>query len=174
MSDDHYSNENRKMIAWLSGKSPEHRHFVAMGLNWDFAETTLDWIVRQPDCDIATAVELFWLANPDEMLCYPGVDAIKYVDEWVFDLVKYVTDREATGGYQKRVISYNLTPHLASIVEAYEQAEDEYRDAGLPWVAPRAFRVPFEGLTIADNGSASTYWSEELRPLFEGLGSHFS
>ena len=174
MADDNYADENRKMIEWLSGKSPEHRHFVAMGLNWDYAETTLDWIVRQPDCDIATAVELFWLTNPDELLCYPTVDSLKYVDDWVFLLVKHVVDRAAAGDYRRSTISYNLDPNLAPIVEVYAQAEGEYRDAGLPWVAPRAFRVPFEGLTIAANGSDSDYWSDELRPLFEGLGTHIA
>ena len=172
MSGDHYADENRRMIAWMSGKSPEHRHFIAMGLNWDFAEPALDWVVRQPNCDIATAVELFWLANPDELLCYPTGDSVKFYEAWAFDFVRYMVDREAAGGYRRRVISYNLEPELASKVEGYEQAEDECRDAGLPWVAPRAFRVPFEGSTI-ETGSDSEYWSEDLRPLFEGLGSHF-
>ena len=40
-----YERENKQMIRWLKNKSPDTRHFVAMHLNWDFAEPTLDWIV---------------------------------------------------------------------------------------------------------------------------------
>ena len=171
---DDYPDENRKMIAWMSGRSPEHRHFVATSLNWDFAEPALDWVVRQPDCDVATAVELFWLANPEESLCYPGIHAIGQGQGWVFEFLKYMVDRENDGQYRRRVISYNIDPYRPSSVEYYEKTEGEYRKAGLPWVAPRTFRVPFQGLTIADKGTDSEYWSEELRPLFEGLGSHFA
>ena len=52
-----------KVLAWLPRQSPDIWHAVATGWNWDVDLAPLEWIVRQPDCDAATAQFVFWTAR---------------------------------------------------------------------------------------------------------------
>ncbi len=52
-------------IAWLASTSPDDWHRVALDFNWSEPLYVLDWIVRQDDCDLATALTVFWLGEPE-------------------------------------------------------------------------------------------------------------
>ncbi|MFT3940303.1 DUF4274 domain-containing protein [Rhodopseudomonas sp.] len=51
-------------IAWLEGHGPDDWHRVALDFNWSGPLYVLDWIVRQGECDIATALTIFWKGEP--------------------------------------------------------------------------------------------------------------
>lgn len=52
--------EPEEVIKWLGQQTPETWHDVASGFNWGFSwEQVLGWIVEQPDCDLATALQVF-------------------------------------------------------------------------------------------------------------------
>ena len=52
--------EPKEVIKWLGQQTPETWHDVATGFNWGFSwEKVLGWIVEQPECDLATALQVF-------------------------------------------------------------------------------------------------------------------
>ncbi len=166
-----YPRENANMIRWLTDKSPEQRHFVAVHLNWDFSEPTLDWLVIQEDCDLATAVELFWLARDSELLRYPAREDVakKRYFVWSYDFISTIMRRAETGQYKRHLISYNQNSYFPQVLEQFERLEEECRPQGLPWSAPPEFRGQFKGTDI-NTAAASEFLSEELEELFGALG----
>ncbi len=54
----------RKLAAWLRSASPDEWHTMASGWNWDNGAEPLIWIARQPDCDKATALLIYWRFEP--------------------------------------------------------------------------------------------------------------
>ena len=54
-----------RFARWLVATSdPDVWHVVATGWNWDYSHAPLLWIIRQESCDLATALEIFFLAEP--------------------------------------------------------------------------------------------------------------
>jgi hypothetical protein len=58
----------RCQIDWLSKASPDDWHRAALDFEWHHPLEPLLWIVSQPDCDKATALTIFWKANPQNFL----------------------------------------------------------------------------------------------------------
>lgn len=57
------------IIDWLSRQGPAEWHGYVERHQWDGESTApLKWIVAQPDCDAATALTIFWMAEPDYYL----------------------------------------------------------------------------------------------------------
>jgi len=51
---------------WLIEEStPEDRHRIALDMNWDHGLDIFFWIIRQPDTQLATVFEIFWLGEPE-------------------------------------------------------------------------------------------------------------
>lgn len=63
-----------KFARWLIGSSdPNAWHIVGTHWNWDNGHAPLLWIIRQNNCDMATALEIFFLAQPSSYIQY-GMD----------------------------------------------------------------------------------------------------
>jgi Domain of unknown function (DUF4274) len=63
---------------WLLNESaPDEWHRIALLAGWDSTEPLIfKWIARQPDCEAATALVLFWKAQP-EIFLHSSFDADK-------------------------------------------------------------------------------------------------
>jgi hypothetical protein len=168
-----YEEQNRAMIGWLDGRSPEQRHFVALLLNWDFAEPTLDWLVTRPDCDLATAVELLWLAQPSEMIEYGSKELLKkkapYFD-WAYDFITGILNRFDEGFYSRSQIEFD---RLDERDELASYRSEILAGKKLAWLIPEVFASAKTGTKIDKSVPGSEFWSEELRLLLAGLGTHW-
>ena len=51
-------------IEWLETADPDEWHRVVLDFNWGEPLWLLDWIVKQPVCDLATALTVFWVGQP--------------------------------------------------------------------------------------------------------------
>jgi hypothetical protein len=171
-----YDAEQRAMINWLAGRSPDARHAIAEDLNFDFAEDVFEWILTRPDCDLATAASYFWRAGPLERLEHPDT-----FEEDILTL-KRLVDRVNAGFYRRSEIFYRGQELLDGeevcswTVEEAEELREFARTHGasnLPWTLPEALVPPFghRGAHISDEEDPLK--SEELRKLFAGLGSGF-
>ena len=49
---------------WLISGDPDRWHAAAMRWNWDSGLTPMYWIIEQPQCDAATALEIFYKCEP--------------------------------------------------------------------------------------------------------------
>jgi Domain of unknown function (DUF4274) len=105
-------------IAWLKQNSPDDWHRVALDFNWGEPLYLLDWIVRQPDCDIATAVTIFWKGEPECWLEEDGSvehEAPNGFSDLNKALCVYIAERVAAKGYTRSQIAF----HPDAFTKAY-------------------------------------------------------
>jgi hypothetical protein len=169
-----YDAEQRAMIDWLTGRSPDARHAIAQDLNFDFAEDVFEWILTQPDCDLATAASYFWRAGPLERL--------EHTDFFTEDnlTIKRLVDRVNAGFYRRSEIFYGgQEPREGEEVCSWTVAEAEelrefartHEASNLPWTLPEALVPPFGHRAVRISDEEDPDKSEELRKLFVGLGT---
>lgn len=93
---------------WLFKATPEQRHDAARNWNWDYGVPPLLYIVRQPDCDLATALEIFYLAQPSWYHQFDVDPSCKrLLDGDVYSLVKEIRARVNAGGFSRREIAFD-------------------------------------------------------------------
>ena len=75
-------------------QSSDELHAFADNYNWDDGEDALNWIVQNPECDLGTALQIYWeidpehyysqfssrLEIPDKDWQAPGYDLLKAVE----------------------------------------------------------------------------------------------
>ncbi|WP_245495507.1 DUF4274 domain-containing protein [Rhizobium ruizarguesonis] len=169
-----YAAEQRAMIDWLTGRSPDARHAIAQDLNFDFAEDVFEWILTQPDCDLATAASYFWRTEPFDLLensAYRSEDSMT---------VQRLIDRVNAGFYSRSEIFYGgQEPREGEEVDSstLEEAEllrefaHDHKASNLPWTLPEALVPPFGHRAVRISDEEDPDKSEELRKLFAGLGT---
>lgn len=95
-------------IEWLATADPDDWHRVADEFNWSEPLYVLDWIVRRPNCDIATALYIFWKGEPTSWLFETGADdeapnGYSFLNK---EICAYVADRVRAGGYSRSEIEF--------------------------------------------------------------------
>ena len=85
-------------------KTTEELHYLATHHNWDNGVKVLQWIVESPICSEATALELFWLAQPQDFQQYKLDITLQdeYLNE-VFTLLKTILKNYPDSFYQKQL-----------------------------------------------------------------------
>jgi hypothetical protein len=107
---ENYFNENdeprREYFNALS--TSEELHYIADRHNWDGGITVLEWIAESPLCAEATALTIFWRAQPNDFLAYDyKATKIKDNDVRVFDLIRTIVKNYENGFYAKSEIAYD-------------------------------------------------------------------
>jgi uncharacterized protein DUF4274 len=129
MMSDLDADEQRRLganIAWLEKAGPDDWHRVALDFNWGEPLYVLDWIVRQPDCDVATALTIFWQGEPSAWLEEEGAgeeepNGFSYLNR---QICAYISKRVAAGGYTRSKITFSPdTWTKQSYLELSEGAE---------------------------------------------------
>ena len=90
-------------IAWLESSGPDDWHRIALDFNWGEPLYLLDWIVHQTECDLATALTIFWKGEPSGWLEEDGSNPEKpngfsYLNK---KICAYIAHRIAAGGYTR-------------------------------------------------------------------------
>lgn len=88
---------------WLVAGGPDRWHDAADRWNWDQGVEPLRWIVNQPACDAATALNIFYLGEP-------GDDE---GDGEVADLLNFIRRRWAGEGFASNGIGFDLPGYIA-------------------------------------------------------------
>lgn len=103
---------SEREIAWLRAASPDDWHRVALDYNWDEGVETLYWIVQQPDCDRATALDIFWKGQPAWYLYLALKEGRDEADDPTWTMLKYIAARIHARGYTRSKIAFDATPAL--------------------------------------------------------------
>lgn len=95
-------------IAWLDSAGPDDRHRAALDFNWSQPLYLIDWIVRQADCDVATALTVFWTGEPTAWMIEQGSSTEKpnghsYLNR---QICMYIANRVEAGGYTRSRIAF--------------------------------------------------------------------
>jgi hypothetical protein len=107
---DKYFNENDEPDKNIFGKitSSEELHYIADRHNWDNGITVLKWIVVNELCSEATALMIFWRAQPFDYVEYNyNARKIKSGNIDIFNLIKTIIENYKNGFYKKTSIKYN-------------------------------------------------------------------
>jgi hypothetical protein len=107
---DKYFNEVEKPDRETFNKltTSEELHYIAENHNWDNGITVLEWIAESGLCSEATALMIFWRAQPYDYIKYNyNAKSIKYVDMGIFNLIKIIMENYIKGFYKKTLIKYN-------------------------------------------------------------------
>ncbi len=81
-------------------------HFLADNWNWDNDITIIRLISESPICSKATALMIFWLAQPYEYTQYTLGSKVPY-DNGEFKIIETILNRFKTDEYLETSISYN-------------------------------------------------------------------
>jgi hypothetical protein len=130
----------RRYAAWLRGGSPDSWHEAATSWMWSRGVAPVVWVIRQPDCDLATPIELF-LNNCGYAPRLAGSDrsAIPEDEREQYDLTIELRDRLRAGFYTRQEIAYDG-------VRAFEQNFG----ADAPALDEAVFKRKLEGRTIPE------------------------
>lgn len=86
---------------------PDELHYLASVVNWDIHIPILEWIVKQAICSEATALMIFWQAQPQDFTVYRWNETQIKEDITVFHLIKIIIINYTNGFYLKTDIHYN-------------------------------------------------------------------
>lgn len=91
-------------------KTPEELHYLATHHNWDNGVKALQWIAESSVCSEATALEIFWLAQPWDFQQYTLDQTLKNEPQnEVFTLLKTLLRNFPDNLYQKTAIEFDPT-----------------------------------------------------------------
>jgi hypothetical protein len=97
------------LVDWMAGQPRSVWHEVALGYNWDDDPVRdLGWIVRQPDCDLATAIVVFLRAAPDSYMTVRSVSDLPAGERCMFEMLDGLARRIATDDFRHR--DYRVDP----------------------------------------------------------------
>jgi hypothetical protein len=122
----------RWLAAWLRSASPDGWHAMADGWNWDNGIEPLAWIARQPDCDKATALTIYWRTEPHYYAQYdwlpPGGQKATW-DELVAATAVQIAARWSDGFYHRSEIGWHADAYLARLDMAKLRAAESMRQS---------------------------------------------
>lgn len=113
--DDYSPSEFMRFADWLRRADPDERHMAALIWNWDYGLAPLLWISRREDCDLATALYIFFAGGPESYLQFAGdrsLAAKKYSDLMTYDMMMDIKGRIERGFYRRLAIHFDLSPNL--------------------------------------------------------------
>jgi hypothetical protein len=133
----------------LKAMGPDGWHRIALYANWDFTEDAVwQWMVSQPDCDRATALEIFWKASPDYYLQYRDRSAVPAGERAHYDLIISIRDRWVAGGYKRSELAAD--PLDIQLID-FAGLEKRYGDR-VAKLMPLSMRVRVRGRVIENAG----------------------
>jgi uncharacterized protein DUF4274 len=110
--DDYKPSEFVRYAEWLRKADPDQRHAAALTWNWDYSLAPLLWISRRPDCDLATALHIFFGGSPEYYLKIGGDRALVaegHGDLMTFDMMMDIKSRIERGFYTRSAIQFDLS-----------------------------------------------------------------
>jgi hypothetical protein len=179
-----YENEQSAMIAWLQQRSPDVWHAVAGYLNWDSAEDVIEWIISQPQCDLATAALLFWKGAPDYWLQFPNVEAVCDFQVHGFNFCKNLAGRANSGFYTRRELEFftrdetcligGVDYFLKSEAENLQRCFQKESTGPFPWEFPTSLMPPIPGRPAIVSQEENPKTGTEIQGLLAELGTYIS
>lgn len=124
----------RQQIAWLETASPDDWHRAVLDFNWDWDIDPLFWIARQPQCDKATALTMFWKGQPVWYLLMAlengGSDTNR---EPLWDMLKFIAQRINAKGYVRSKIAYDVDEYTR---DDFEELVEKAKQLTHPPIKP--------------------------------------
>jgi hypothetical protein len=116
---DYFESQFIAYAKWLKQASLEERHMAACRWNWNFGLAPILWIIRQPDCDIATALQVYFACDPAYFFKFNGDrNQVVSVNLESFDLLIEMKSRLEAGYYKRSNIAFDGRKALDRILRS--------------------------------------------------------
>jgi len=100
-----------QLRAIVAAMTPDELHRYACSYNWDDGPEPMHWVAERPDCDLGTAVTVFWLTSPftfGSRSAPTPTPASR--DPAIATLAAFIRDRVNSGAYTRQQISVDPVP----------------------------------------------------------------
>ena len=150
-------------IDWLDQATPEQWHSFVLGFNWGDELDPLIWIARQDQCDMATALTIFWRSEPgwDLMMMAEGKTDYSRPES---AMIRYIADRIAAGGYTRRKIAWDPEPGMRA--DFNDMKAKVALIASPPWTPHPAMLKTLRGKEVIEDFEA---WQERPEAVRTGF-----
>lgn len=150
------------MLDWLKQKTPEEWHLATIWTSYDGDQKILAWVIDQPECEISTAIEIFWQGAPADQLkdiLIGNGELPLYSDDFV--IMKRIADNLLSGFYASKNIAFP-PPEKRRSLRDYEKSFERYREAVsevvqagklMPWELPEMAFQELKGRTALSDYS---------------------
>lgn len=123
---------------------PEELHAFAATWNWDQGTWALSEIIRNPACEAATALLIYWRAMPEWLLQFAdrqavAADPLGASLAETFDFLAEIEALYLAGGFRVGSLSYD--PAAEGLVGVYDDMRDSFVRA-----LPEAMYAPVSGI----------------------------
>lgn len=117
---DYSESEFVKYAKWLRTASVDERHMAAQCWNWDYGYAPLIWIYRRPDCDLATALHIFFGCQPSYYLKFEGsIEQVKCESSHAlegFQMMMELKQRIERGAYKRTELYFDIATEMEYIM----------------------------------------------------------
>lgn len=120
--------------------NPLELHFVADNYNWDDGEEVLNWIINSPLCDKATAMMIFWRAQPD-FYTERATKEDAGIEEETWELLQNIMRNMEQGFYTHAHLEYDPAKDPAA-----EETDIDNPDS--KWKIPEFMKTPLKGVNV--------------------------
>ena len=110
---------------------PEELHVFANTWNWDKGTWALEEILRNPACEGATALMLYWRARPEYYLQFADRTALEADPAQAgnlegFDFLTQLETRYLAGAFPVRAITFDPADPDDNLVGVYDDLRDKF------------------------------------------------
>jgi|GEM_PF-4862150 len=158
--DDRYN--ARDLWAWLKEQPQDAWLLWMRTANWDNADQIFDWMLDDPNCDLAIVSWLFWMGGADDEVINPGNTNASLTSKILRNLEK--------GYYANAGLYYN---RVDVIVFAHEYIKNlkEIQEKGIdpPFALPRQLCGPFNGRRARIPDAYDPETEEGLRQILDHM-----
>jgi hypothetical protein len=155
----------REIKAWLSSQPQDAWLMVLKNINWHWMDSLIDFMIDDPDCDIAIAAYIFWACDPAWHVANEGT-----LTEGAARIAR-IAANVGRGFYRRNELALNRFEVLHN-VHAYAEAVRARRPGRQPAriALPRVLLGPFIGRepAIAPGNEAT---ERHLDEIVDALGS---
>ncbi|MCX9147560.1 hypothetical protein [Erythrobacter sp. WG] len=157
-----------RFIDWFHDKPQTYWLFAAAHYNWGYGPLPLYFMVREPQCSIAVAKQIFWLGAPDDIWLWEGCWAADYEMDLEKKLLLEINERACAGGF----VHDGLEPTRNCFDERIAA-----RIASQPCAkAPQIAAVLLAGFEPCDPPIPEVdhpEWNQDVADIFADLGTGF-
>ncbi|QJB69127.1 DUF4274 domain-containing protein [Parasphingorhabdus halotolerans] len=151
-----------RQIDWLKNASPEDWHRVAISFDY-YTGGPIDplfWIVRQDECDKATALNIFWKTRPQSFLRLLAEEQPIDNENQNWKMAQFISQRLNEHGFTRSNIAFEATSYIESDYEQLVSYEEQLAQS--PLKSHEDMKLSISGQKIDLNGEFAKRYPQEF------------
>ncbi|MBA3311736.1 MAG: DUF4274 domain-containing protein [Planctomycetaceae bacterium] len=138
--------KNDPVRRWLEQATPEFRHLFVAGWESEAAAVVFDWVIRQPDCEKATALMAYLLSSPVFLAEHGSPEQDDASEQANYSLLTEIEKRYLTGFYQQQSVGFDPSAAFPAKIDLTEG----YKDIVPVQPIPEEMFVPVAGKELIE------------------------